>query len=98
MRYFFLIRQSVNNAKQARAETSQFILKLRNLSGAASFASSNRQKWSRRAHNNQERMIILSCNNIFFSFQSKRRIYVAFVCLFAKMYSFQVLTREFGER
>ena len=67
---FFLIRQSVNNAKQARAETSQFILKLRNVSCAGSFASSNRQKWSRRAH-----------NNIFFSFQLKRRIYVAFVCL-----------------
>ena len=70
MRGIFLIRQSVNNAKQARAETSQFILKLRNLSGAASFASSNRQKWSRRAQ-----------NNTYFSLQLKRRIYVAFVCL-----------------
>ena len=67
MRDIFLIRQSVNNA---RAETSQFILKLRNVSCAASFASSNRQKWSRRAQ-----------NNTYFSLQLKRRIYVAFVCL-----------------
>lgn len=70
MRDIFLIRQSVNNAKQARAETSQFILKLRNVSCAASFASSNRQKWSRRAQ-----------KNIFSSLQLKRRIYAAFVCL-----------------